>query len=304
MRLDEINNHLKSNATHICPANISSLIDKSSKLCLFLDIDGTLAEFTVDPKKSYIPETTLSLIQAILNEGVNISMVTGRSLIEAQRMIAPLNIPIAATHGLEIDFANLLSGQVNLINDTANHFQSLLPTIDMTQLNHIKQTLESASQPFIDLTIENKPYSCAIHYRQAPNLADTAYNLIYKAIEPYPNWTIKQGKFVWEVVPKGVNKGTAILTLFKAIQQNNYADNKPLTAIFIGDDETDEAGFSAINSLNDKDTYSAKHVKGIAIKVGNESTCAQYYVNNINEVTAVLQTLLLCLTQSKMSVEL
>ncbi len=110
-----------------------------------------------------------------------------------------------------------------------------------------------------------------------------------EVLKPYPDWVLKPGKYVWEAVPKGVNKGTAILYLLGKIM--NKASNDTC-AIFIGDDITDEAGFRAIQDSKKIVEGLEQPPKGLGIKVGRESTCAHYYVNDIKEVTNLLRNLL------------
>ena len=266
---------LITTATYIDPDKFANFLSEFSayKLpyCLFLDIDGTLAEFTVDPKDSFIPKSTLDLIQALQDYGVKVGIVTGRSLNEAKQMLSPLEVPIAATHGLQLSWLNC-----NIVN------------INLAQLNQIKETVTHYCLPYPDLYIENKPYSCALHYRKNPTLADISYNLMSKATNSLDNWTIKPGKYVWEAVPIGVNKGAAILALLK-----HMSNNQPLCPIFIGDDITDEAGFKTVQNISmaiDSDEKNGKLLKGIGIKVGNGPTCANYYLQDIDEVRDLLHS--------------
>ena len=89
---------------YIPPKNFADYLSHQQGYCLFLDIDGTLADFTLNPKDSVIPTSTLTLLQKIQTHGMKIAAVTGRSLAEARLMLSPLTLPIAATHGLEIAF--------------------------------------------------------------------------------------------------------------------------------------------------------------------------------------------------------
>ncbi len=70
--------------------------------------------------------------------------------------------------------------------------------------------------------------------------------------------------------------------------------NDTLCPIFIGDDITDEAGFIAVQGS--KRFIEKSHlIKGMGIRVGNEyqqPTCAHYYVNNIHDVTVLLERFL------------
>lgn len=274
---------------HLQPNKIADHLSYNKKYCLFLDIDGTLAKFTLDPKDSHIPNSTLLLLQDIQSCGVSIAIVTGRSFFKAKQMLYPMQLPIAASHGLEIVPNNGLNSSLN--NDEST---TAVP-VDPSELNDIKQIIIALCAPYADFTLEDKPYSVALHYRQNPALADVAYNLMEKVSNNYPNWCLKQGKFVWEIVPEGVNKGTAILTLLQGLPAVDT-----LCPIFLGDDITDEAGFLAVQNpsgvIDEKEGKSEHYyqhlTKGMGIKVGEEPTYARYYVNDTNEVVALLSHLL------------
>lgn len=268
--------------TYIQPKNFADYLSHQQDYYLFLDIDGTLADFTLNPKETVIPNQTLTLLQQLQSHGIKIAIVTGRSLAEARQMLHPVCLPMAATHGLEIAFDG------NSIND-AN-----VASVNTVELATIRQIISQSCMPHDDFIIENKPYSVALHYRQDPTLADTAYAIMTTILKDYTGWTLKAGKYVWEAVPKGANKGSAILALLKNVQTGS----DKFCPIFIGDDMTDEAGFMAVqdnHSLSEKSSLienCLNPIKGMGIKVGNEPTCAHYYVHNIQEVTDLLHSFL------------
>lgn len=271
------NTPVKAKAMQLQPSQIATYLPINKNYCLFLDIDGTLAEFTFDPKQSFIPKTTLTLLQKIQQQGVMIAAVTGRSLIEAKKMLSSLQLPIAATHGLEIAIDN--SGNSNLIS------------IDIAELTAIKNSISQCCLPYPELRIENKPFSVALHFREHPILADTAFGIMENLVKDYPNWELKSGKYVWELVPKGVNKGAAILTLL-----NTLPDCDNICPIFIGDDITDEVGFLAVQGeeLTENGTIKKRPdaINGLGIKVGDDPTFARYHLRDIAEVTGFLESFL------------
>lgn len=270
------NPSLNMSPTYIQPRNFADYLSNQQDYYLFLDIDGTLADFTLNPKDSVIPNTTLTLLQKIQSYGIKIAAVTGRSLIEARQMLSPIKLPIAATHGLEMAFDGIKNSE-----------DISIAHVDNAELNAIRQSIIQSSLPYSDFTIETKPYSVALHYRQNPTLADVACTIMSDTIKNYADWTLKHGKYVCEAVPKGANKGTAILSLLKRIQTSD-----DVCAIFIGDDITDEAGFMVIQGQNNSMDEHQNLAQGMSIKVGTEPTCAHYYVNNIQEVTVLLDSFL------------
>lgn len=267
---------------YIPPKNFADYLSHQQGYCLFLDIDGTLADFTLNPKDSVIPTSTLTLLQKIQTHGMKIAAVTGRSLAEARLMLSPLTLPIAATHGLEIAFDDdSISNDENIVS------------IDTMELATIRQAIIQSCRPYNNLIIEKKPYSVALHFRQAPDLGDMAYTIMTETLKTHNNWSLKSGKYVWEVVPKGVSKGSAILTLLEKIQRPN-----PLCPIFIGDDITDEAGFMAVQGDSKSLADDSQLIKGMGIKVGCEPTSANYYVHDTHEVTVLLDSFLSFCQQS------
>ncbi|TXD98082.1 trehalose-phosphatase [Psychrobacter frigidicola] len=281
---------LNGSSIYLQPKNLADYLSNQQAYCLFLDIDGTLADFTLNPKDSVISNTTLTLLQRIQNQGVNIAIVTGRSLAEAKQMLFPIQLPIAATHGLEI----ALDDAKNKDSDSGgNNKNNNIVQVDTSELAAIREAITQSCLLYGDFTIEDKPYSVALHYRKNPALADVAYTIMSKALKNYSDWILKEGKYVWEIVPKGTNKGTAILTLLENMQTGDK-----LCPIFIGDDITDEAGFAAIqdgDSVIENNRPADEHqklVKGMGIKVGSEPTCAHYYVHDIQEVTVLLDNFL------------
>ncbi|MDR8470956.1 trehalose-phosphatase, partial [Acinetobacter baumannii] len=67
--------------------------------------------------------------------------------------------------------------------------------------------------------------------------------LAQRIVQRYPLLALQLGKCVVEIKPRGVNKGEAI-TAF--MQEAPFAGREP---VFVGDDLTDEAGFSVVNQL-------------------------------------------------------
>ncbi|EXB87571.1 trehalose-phosphatase [Acinetobacter sp. 272263] len=229
---------------------------ENTHYCLFLDIDGTLSDFQDDPEDSFIPENTLNILQTILKLDVPVIAVTGRHVQVAQSLFAPLCIPVAGLHGLDIQI------------DAHTHFKPDLSQIDFVRL---RQDLEAACAPYPQLLIEDKQYSVALHYRQCPELADTAKQIMQVLHRSHTALKINEGKCVIELLPRKADKGEAINTILKHLELTQ------VLPIFIGDDKTDESGFRTINNHN-----------GISIKVGPGETQAHYRLKDIKTVADFL----------------
>lgn len=231
----------------------------TDKFLLFLDIDGTLAELQSRPENAFIPQSTLKLLQQ-LHQYCSIYFITGRSIQDAVPLFKPHHWNIIGSHGAEIQTSIQKAPQHLLVVDQSS----------VKKLNTYVKKHQNAWHP---LLIERKPYSIAFHYRQHPEAKALAETAAQSCITQCPEFKIKAGKCVYEVVLNGINKGAAITKICQ-----DACDHLPL---FIGDDVTDEDGFAAINRIN-----------GISIKVGHEHTEAQFQVKDISEVTSLLHEFL------------
>lgn len=53
----------EKNTYFVTPDDIIKTLSLDRNYCLFLDIDGTLAPFQINPEQSFIPNTTLETIK-------------------------------------------------------------------------------------------------------------------------------------------------------------------------------------------------------------------------------------------------
>lgn len=231
----------------------------SDQVVLFLDIDGTISEFHPDPDKSIIHPEIINILKN-LQQYIQLILVTGRSILQAQKLIHPLQWNIAGSHGLELIY------QADL---------KTLISLNKPQLQALKQYIQEQAVQIPDLRIEVKDYSVALHFREHPQLEDRVHAFALECLNQFSDFELKAGKYVFELVPKGANKGSAIQQI---IQQYHLTDHYPM---FIGDDLTDEAGFKVINALH-----------GCSIKVGLGQTLARYRLENVSQVQAFLKEFL------------
>ena len=239
--------------------NDCNLNMNSDQVVLFLDIDGTISEFHPDPDKSIIQPEIINILEN-LQQYIQLILVTGRSILQAQKLIHPLQWNIAGSHGLELIY------QADL---------KTLISLNKPQLQALKQYIQEQAVQIPDLRIEVKDYSVALHFREYPQLEDRVHTFALECLNHFSDFELKAGKYVFELVPKGANKGSAIQQI---IQQYHLTDHYPM---FIGDDLTDEAGFKVINALH-----------GCSIKVGSGQTLARYRLENVSQVQTFLKEFL------------
>jgi trehalose 6-phosphate phosphatase len=235
-------------------------IPETSDLALFLDFDGTLAEIAQRPELASIPEVLkLRLQRAQARLDGALAVVSGRTIADLDRLLAPLQLAAAGIHGLEL--RECAGGPVLAASG------EVLPPEIRTRLDAL-----AAEHP--ELLIEHKGESAAIHYRNAPQLEERVRLATERILDELgEDFRLQPGKMVVELRPADGDKGEAIRRLMQA---ESFAGRRPL---FIGDDITDEAGFDAVNELG-----------GWSVFVGaeNPATRARYRLKDVAAVRSWL----------------
>src|SRR5512147_2348939 len=71
-------------------------------LALFLDVDGTLMDLAPAPDEArLLPDTVPLLARAVESLQGAVALVSGRSIDQIDRLVWPLQLPVAGVHGLE-----------------------------------------------------------------------------------------------------------------------------------------------------------------------------------------------------------
>ncbi|MCU4413660.1 trehalose-phosphatase [Acinetobacter sp. WU_MDCI_Axc73] len=250
------NRRLSSSQYDRCEDVVNDIFSQNKLIALFLDIDGTLAEFKIDPSSCFISKDILHLIQHI-QQYITVIAVTGRDLPSAQKMFGEIDLPIAALHGSFI--------YLNDQNQFSRHAQSQL-------FQELEIILTKDIQPYPELSLENKQHAIALHYRKCPELQQIACQMMQRLHHQHEQLRLIKGKYVYELVWNDIDKGQAIAEISHLLDLQNHL------AIFIGDDRTDEDGFRYVNQM-----------KGITIKVGEGTTIATYRFKDIDQVNFFLR---------------
>lgn len=218
-----------------------------ARCAVFLDFDGTLVEIAAHPESVQVPPgliDTLRALQAQLRGAV--AVVSGRPITQIDRFLDPLVLSVAGVHGAERRRAD---GQV-----------TRLPVAPMDRVEAAAVDLARAHPA---LRLEIKRGALALHYRQAPALGRLCLQVLGQSLARQPGLMLMPGKMVVEVKPVAVSKGAAIEAY---LAEPPFAGRKP---VFIGDDDSDEPGFAAVQALG-----------GVGIKIGPGPTGAALRVDS------------------------
>lgn len=229
------------------------------KHAFFLDFDGTLAEIVARPEEAQITAHMRDLIGRLVDrtDGA-VAVVSGRSLADVDRLMSPLVLPVAGSHGSEL---RGYDGAQQTDTDRK---------IDPDALQRITGFARQTG-----LQAEQKPGSAALHYRSAPDRAQDSIALIDDLAATDDRYRAVHGKMVSELALCAHDKGTALA---------HFANSAPFAGrvpVMVGDDVTDEDGFRRAQALG-----------GLGIKIGAGETIAAHRLNSIGAFSRWLEDII------------
>jgi len=243
-----------------------------SALWLFLDYDGTLAEFaptpeTIDPNP-YIADL---LKRLAAKPNVRVAIISGRRLRDIQSLIPVSGIYLAGTYGIE-----LITPEGELIQRT--ELKDL-----RIYLNRVKPKWAELIANETGFFLEDKDWALALHARfstdaDAKRILALAREVVDREL-PEEKFRILGGHKFLEAAPLLAHKGETVSYLL----DKSPMPNEQL--LYIGDDDKDEEAFDVIQTNG-----------GVAVRVirdlhSSQITRADYILESPNAVNTWLETL-------------
>ena len=195
---------------------------------LFLDLDGTLLEIADHPAAVSASTDLRSLLRELCTrfDGA-CAIITGRTVADADAILQGALGAIAGVHGAE-----LKTPVASTVQWSVAHEPVWAARADAFAL---------ASR--LNLLIEDKKASLALHYRHAPELAERVREAAADIAATH-GLRVMQGQLVVELLAGQRTKGDALDAFMR---QPPFAGRR---AIAVGDDVTDEDAFKAAASFN------------------------------------------------------
>jgi trehalose 6-phosphate phosphatase len=220
---------------------------------LAFDYDGTLSPIAPTPERARLPATTKRLLVRVAKT-YPLVVISGRALADISERVTEIGVQhVFGNHGLE------WSGG---------------PSRPRAQVHRwvIQLTEQLSGQRGV--LIEDKTHSVSVHYRSAPN-QEEALRVIMPIVRTLPEVRIICGAAAVNLLPKhGANKGVA---LCRALEITGCD-----TAIYVGDDETDEDAFGAL-----------KPEKLLSIRIGrSDASRARYHLDAQESIDLFLHALI------------
>ncbi|MGK0276143.1 MAG: trehalose 6-phosphate phosphatase, partial [Ilumatobacter sp.] len=227
-------------------------------LLIGLDIDGVLAPLVDHADDARLLDGIADVLTRLLTaDDVTIAAVSGRAVASMQTFGLPSKTRLVGSHGMEED----------------GHPFEQLDKAERARLDQLIKLADAAAVAGGDgAWVEHKQASIAVHIREADKaLGTAALAALAIATQGIDGASAKAGSNVLELFARHASKGAAIERL------RNEAGSR--TAMFVGDDLTDEEAFAVLGETD------------VTIKVGPATTIAQFRLADPENVREFLNSL-------------
>jgi trehalose 6-phosphate phosphatase len=196
---------------------------------LLLDLDGTLLDLAPTPDSVVVPAGLPDTLRALRDRlGGALAIVTGRPVETVDALLGDALYAVAGEHG----------GAVRHAPGEALHRPPLpAPPAELLV------AAERLAEAHPGVLLECKARGFALHFRAVPQAGPVLRDALTAMLAGSPAFELLQAHMLWEVRPRGMDKGKAVQAL---MARAPFAGRKP---VFIGDDVTDEDAIRAARAL-------------------------------------------------------
>jgi len=233
-------------------------VAKAPILLIASDYDGTLSQIVENPSEAHPNREAIVALKALSQlPQTHVAVISGRALRDLAELTGlPEEVHLVGSHGSEFDpdFAQSLSAEEAALREK------------------LVEELRDIAGGDNGFTIEEKPASVALHYRNVPDEpAKRALERVLAGPASYEAVYTKRGKMVIELAVLSTNKGDALEKIRHRVGAS--------AALFLGDDVTDEDAFRTLKGPD------------VGVKVGEGESVAEFRVDDTVEVARVLALL-------------
>lgn len=222
------------------------------------DFDGTLAKIVQEHHAARLSRPIRFWLEKLAKRAPT-AIISGRSVEDLRSRVGTAVPHLIGNHGSEGPHTR--QEDIQQVRETSSGWLGLITGRFQDEL------IRSG------VTVENKSYSLSFHYRTVEQ-RDEARALISRIIaELSPPPRIVLGKSVVNVMPPTAShKGTALLEYMRRLDCS--------TALYVGDDETDE------------DVFALRDHRILTVRVGKKKgSAARYFLKRQTEITEMLRLL-------------
>jgi len=227
--------------------HVRARIREAKRLQMFLDYDGTLADFAPTPEHVEPDPAVIALLEELAEHPrIRVTVVSGRRLDHIEKLLPVAEALLAGTYGIELRLPD--GNRVDRVS-----YDQIRPLLERMK-PHWERLIANRDGFFL----EDKDWALAIHARfaaddEAEGVLEKAREIATSSIEAACNpnlFRVLGGHKFLEIGPTLAHKGKAVEYLL-----DRYPWPKALP-VYVGDDDKDEEAFSVIQAHG-----------GIAVKV-------------------------------------
>ena len=249
---------------------IESRLVQAGRLWLFLDYDGTLADFAETPDQIEVhPEVVGLLTRLVQLPGVKVSVISGSRLDHLRKLVPVPGVLLAGTYGIE---CQSFEGE----DIQRLEFESFRPVLEK-----LKPRLEILIAGKEGFYLEDKGWSLALHARYAEDeesdkVLQSAQQILRQE-NTNESFLLLGGHRFLEICPAAGNKGATVKYLLARYPWPGAQ------LAYLGDDDKDEDAFHVIGEHG-----------GVSIRIGPDEreTLAECRLDNPDEARRWLDTLI------------
>jgi trehalose 6-phosphate phosphatase len=220
----------------ICtPELVKGRLAGAERLWLFLDYDGTLADFAPTPDQASLDLELVDLLTGLAQHPrIRVAVVSGRRLGHVQELLPVPGILLAGTYGVELQTPE--GERINRVERAA-----VRPPLDGLKIGWLG--LIAGREGFF---LEDKGWALALHARfaaddEAEEVLSAARRMASEAASAGPFRLLGGHKFL-EIGPRLAHKGRTVEYL---LERYPWPGALPL---YLGDDDKDEEAFGVIRA--------------------------------------------------------
>jgi trehalose 6-phosphate phosphatase len=241
---------------------ISERLNQSNLLNIATDFDGTLTPIQPHPEDAHLSTRAREALAALVgNDGVNVAVLSGRSLDDLEQRIGIGSLFLAGLAGIETRDPE---GQRKV---QLGYGEGLS--------DELKAEMTEWCRRFEGSWLEDKRYSFTLHYRATPEHLQPAFCAGVRRRMRVQNGSVQviHGKKAFEVIPRaGWTKEVTLRHWLPALDEG--------VLFYFGDDTHDEPVHEAVRLAG-----------GISVAVGRTASRAEYGVASSDDVVWFLEWL-------------
>jgi trehalose 6-phosphate phosphatase len=218
-----------------CSEQVLDRLCQSESLCLFLDYDGTLADFASTPDVIQPDAELTKLLDDLAHRpNTRLAIISGRRLAHVEALLPLTGVWLAGTYGIE------------LRSPTGEHIERLDFATVRPVIDQAKPKLEVLLTGRPGFYLEDKGWALAIHARYVKESeAQKLLTLAKTELEPYcqsGEFQLLGGDKFLEIGPRLADKGLALEYLLGQVWLPGA------TVAYFGDDDKDERAFEIVKA--------------------------------------------------------